>query len=79
MTMPMDVGETADAAGLAALQRDVRAAFLDEDALPLVMSLVVEPLSRFPKMNDRDAMIVQLVISFIRYVLLYHFRCIVEK
>ena len=48
--------------------RDVKEAFLAQDALVVVVSLVAQPLSRHAEslMTERDTLIVQLVITFLR-------------
>ena len=44
----------------------VREAFLAQDALAAVMGMLAEPLSRHPRMDERDAALVQLVIAFFK-------------
>ena len=44
-------------------------AFLAQDALAVVTALVAEPLARHPRMSQQDAMLVQLVITFLRNLL----------
>ena len=48
--------------------RDVKEAFLAQDALAVIVSLVAQPLSRHTEslMTERDTLIVQLVITFLR-------------
>ena len=48
--------------------RDVKEAFLAQDALVVIVSLVAQPLSRHTEslMTERDTLIVQLVITFLR-------------
>ncbi|KAK9864053.1 hypothetical protein WJX84_001846 [Apatococcus fuscideae] len=41
-------------------------AFVSSEALAVVVGLVVAPLERHPRMTEEDAMIVQLVIAFLR-------------
>ena len=47
---------------------DVKDAFLAQDALVVVVSLVAQPLTRHAEglMTERDTLIVQLVITFLR-------------
>ena len=58
--------------GVSALQLDVmldvKDAFLAQDALVVVVSLVAQPLTRHAEglMTERDTLIVQLVITFLR-------------
>ncbi len=44
----------------------VREAFLAQDALAAVVGMLAEPLSRHPRMDERDAALVQLVIAFLK-------------
>ncbi|KAL4855933.1 Protein timeless [Chlorella vulgaris] len=44
----------------------VREAFLAQDALAAVVGMLAEPLSRHPKMDERDAALVQLAITFFK-------------
>lgn len=44
-------------------------AFLARDALAVIVSLVADPLSRHPRMSERDVALVQLVITFLRNLL----------
>lgn len=47
----------------------VKEAFMERDAMAVIVGLVAEPLSRHPRMSEADALIVQLVITFIRNLL----------
>lgn len=47
----------------------VREAFMEKDAMAVIVGLVAEPLSRHPRMSEADGLIVQLVITFIRNLL----------
>lgn len=47
----------------------VKEAFLAEDALAVVTALVADPLARHPRMTQQDALLVQLVITFMRNLL----------
>ena len=49
--------------------QQVKEAFLNQDALAIVVALVAEPLSRSTRMNEQDAQLVQLVITFVRNLL----------
>lgn len=49
--------------------QQVKEAFLSQDALAIVVALVVEPLSQVNRMGEQDAQLVQLVITFIRNLL----------
>ena len=40
-----------------------------EDAIEVVVTLLAEPLSRHPKMKDRDASLVELVLTFLKNLL----------
>lgn len=44
----------------------VREAFLAQDALAAVVGMLAEPLGRHPRMDERDAALVQLVIAFLK-------------
>lgn len=44
-------------------------AFLAQDALAVIVGMLAEPLSRHPKMTDRDTALVELVITFLRNLL----------
>ncbi|KAI8102240.1 hypothetical protein M9435_005846 [Picochlorum sp. BPE23] len=44
-------------------------AFLSDQAIEVIVTLLAEPLSRHPKMNDRDVSLVELVIIFLRNLL----------
>ena len=44
-------------------------AFLAQDALAVIVGLLAEPLSRHPKMTDKDTALVELVITFLRNLL----------
>lgn len=48
------------------LPQAVREAFLAQDALAAVVGMLAEPLGRHPRMDERDAALVQLVIAFLR-------------
>lgn len=50
-------------------QRQVCEAFLAQDALVVIIGLIVEPLARHPRMTDRDSALVELVIAFLRNIL----------
>lgn len=41
-------------------------AFVSSEALAVIVGLVVAPLERHPRMTEEDALIVQLVIAFLR-------------
>lgn len=47
----------------------VKEAFMEKDAMAVIVGLVAEPLSRHPRMSEADGLIVQLVITFIRNLL----------
>lgn len=47
----------------------VKEAFMEKDAMAVIVGLVAEPLSRHPQMSEADGLIVQLVITFIRNLL----------
>ena len=47
----------------------VKEAFMERDAMAVIVGLVAEPLSRHPRMSEADGLIVQLVITFIRNLL----------
>ncbi len=47
----------------------VKEAFMEKDAMAVIVGLVAEPLSRHPRMTEADGLIVQLVITFIRNLL----------
>ncbi len=49
--------------------RQVKEAFLSQDALAIVVALVAGPLSGSTRMNEADAQLVQLVITFVRNLL----------
>ena len=49
--------------------QQVKEAFLNQDALAIVVALVAEPLSRSIRMGEQDAQLVQLVITFVRNLL----------
>lgn len=59
--------------------RDIRSAFLAEDALAVVISLVMQPLARFPKMAEKDSLMVQLVLTFIRQVTAVSSTCLASR
>ena len=44
----------------------VREAFLARDALAAVVGMLAEPLGRHPRMDERDAALVQLVVAFLK-------------
>ena len=44
----------------------VREAFLAQDALAAVVGMLADPLARHPRMDERDAALVQLVIAFLK-------------
>ena len=48
----------------------VKEAFLARDALSAVVGLLPEPLSHHPAMSHEDALTVQLVITFLRNLLI---------
>lgn len=47
----------------------VKEAFMEKDAMAVIVGLVAEPLSRHPRMSEADGLIVQLVITFVRNLL----------
>ena len=47
----------------------VKEAFMEKDAMAVIVGLVAEPLGRHPRMTEADGLIVQLVITFIRNLL----------
>ena len=47
----------------------VKEAFMERDAMAVIVGLVAEPLSRHPRMSEADGLVVQLVITFIRNLL----------
>ena len=47
----------------------VKEAFMEKDAMAVIVGLVAEPLSRHPRMSESDGLMVQLVITFIRNLL----------
>ena len=51
---------------------DVKDAFLAQDALVVIVSLVAQPLTRHAEglMTERDTLIVQLVITFLRNLII---------
>lgn len=52
----------------------VKEAFMERDAMAVIVGLVAEPLSRHPRMSEADGLIVQLVITFIRNLLVIRDR-----
>ncbi|CAG9467441.1 unnamed protein product [Pedinophyceae sp. YPF-701] len=68
LTMPVDMESPQVARQIVALQ-DIRAAFLDGDALSQVVALLSGPLERHPRMTEKDALTVQLVLCFLRNLL----------
>lgn len=50
-------------------QQQVKEVFINQDALAIVVALVAEPLSASGRMNEQDAQLVQLVITFVRNLL----------
>lgn len=49
--------------------RQVCEAFLSEDAIAAIVTLLAEPLSKHPNMDDKDSALVELVITFLRNLL----------
>ena len=47
----------------------VKEAFMEKDAMAVIVGLVAEPLGRHPRMTEADGLIVQLIITFIRNLL----------
>ncbi|GBF93528.1 hypothetical protein Rsub_06248 [Raphidocelis subcapitata] len=68
MTMPVDY-YTHEPLTQLRYARDIKAAFLNRDALAAVIALTAGPLSRHPRMSDEDHLTVQLVITFVRNLL----------
>ncbi|GAB4821374.1 hypothetical protein N2152v2_008420 [Parachlorella kessleri] len=66
LTMPSQLETSANLAQQAEHIQRVREAFLAQDALAVVVGLLAEPLSRHPRMRPEDAVMVQLVITFLR-------------
>lgn len=64
--MPSPEQETANPAKQAAYMQQVCDAFLAQDALAVIVGLLADPLSRHPKMTDKDTALVELVITFLR-------------
>ncbi|CAL5223392.1 g5900 [Coccomyxa viridis] len=67
LTMPVEPGSR-DYASQLDVMLDVKDAFLAQDALVVIVSLVAQPLTRHAEglMTERDTLIVQLVITFLR-------------
>lgn len=51
------------------LMQQVCEAFLEENAIAVVVTLLAEPLSRHPRMTDKDTALVELVVTFLRNLL----------
>ncbi|KAK9830387.1 hypothetical protein WJX72_011470 [[Myrmecia] bisecta] len=68
MTMPVDALSDNRTLQVEYMQQ-VKEAFLGQDAMAVVVGLVADPLGRHPRMNEKDVLIVQLVIAFIRNLL----------
>ena len=68
MTSP-EPETTVDPNGQAEYMQQVCEAFLAQDALAVIVSLLAEPLSRHPKMTERDIALTELVITFLRNLL----------
>ncbi|KAK9804992.1 hypothetical protein WJX73_009460 [Symbiochloris irregularis] len=68
LTMPIEPDSSNKPFQLAAMQT-TKEAFLAQDALAVVTALVAEPLARHPRMTQQDALLVQLVITFLRNLL----------
>lgn len=49
--------------------RQVCEAFLSENAIAAIVTLLAEPLSKHPSMDDKDSALVELVITFLRNLL----------
>lgn len=49
--------------------QSIKEAFVGTDALFLIVSLVEEPLQRHPRMSESDALMVQLVVAFLRNII----------
>ena len=54
----------------------VKEAFMEKDAMAVIVGLVAEPLCRHPRMSEADGLIVQLVVTFIRNLLVIPDRAI---
>ena len=70
LTMPLDLGSDTDqeqAEHLKAVKQEVLSA---PDALTNVLSLLARPLAQHPRMTEEDSLTVQLVIVFVRNLLL---------
>ncbi|KAK9840302.1 hypothetical protein WJX74_007181 [Apatococcus lobatus] len=65
LTMPVNPDSQQQASQIGLMQRAADA-FVSSEALPVIVGLVVAPLERHPRMTEEDALIVQLVIAFLR-------------
>ena len=74
LTMPWPksslTGSKFDVAQVASCHLEVCRSFLVQDALAVVLGLLADPLMRHPRMNDRDGPLVELIITFIRNLLI---------
>ena len=69
LTFPVEPGSADPARQLDIMVR-IRKAFLDQrGALGALVTLAAAPLTRHPRMSEKDAQIVQLIITFIRNLL----------
>ena len=62
-------GITVDPTKQAENMQQVCEAFLAQDALAVIVTLLAEPLSRHPKMTEKDVALTELVIIFLRNLL----------
>ena len=67
--MPSSEPDSANPAKQAQYMLQVCDAFLARDALAVIVGLLADPLSRHPKMTDKDTALVELVITFLRNLL----------
>eukprot|EP00884_Botryococcus_braunii_P014003 jgi/Botrbrau1/22603/Bobra.176_1s0033.1 len=68
MTMPIEQESKHQIAQVEIMQ-SIKEAFVGTEALLLVVGLVEEPLQRHPRMTETDALIVQLVVAFLRNII----------
>lgn len=63
-------GSKLDQAQVISCHLEVCQSFLVQDALAVVLGLLADPLMRHPRMSDRDGPLVELIITFIRNMLI---------
>ena len=68
LTMPLDFESDHVHMQLKYLKR-IKECFLANDAVAVIVGLLTKPLARYPRLSEKDVLVVQLVLTFVRNLL----------